>query len=289
MAKVFNLVPSPDGDDLAKKLRRERLPLGKPYALYVIALATQIDEKELAWLQKYSAAIDSLTGRAIAFVLFFNSLKPSSPIAGESTADRDPEASSTQGAHFARSMTYESDKFARALGIHPSDLPCLVLIDNPEGRDFYTHPLIGNENYLLDLRKIFGDFCALPECQDYVRRLEAWDGLHRDFSMLLKESLGSDQPVRASPPLDSQSPEEQEQGKEDELDMRWAVSLQLMRRAEDSLRSAARPKILPILNRMKWGRRRRSATGLAAATAVFLKDNAETVLKAIGMAIKRQQ
>jgi len=279
----------PDGEELARRLRGgEGFPLGRPYALYVIALATEIDEAELAWLKKYSRAIDSLTGRAIAFVLFFNSLKrPSpSPVGSASVPDRGPDFT-RDWERFARSMTYESDNFARAFGVHPSDLPCLVLVDDPDGRDFYTQPMIGSENHLLDLRKLVGDFYALPECKEYVRRLEDWDRLHAELSMILTRDDRSSEIAQAL--TDFGSPTAQKQGLESELDMRCMGKLQLMRRADASLRSMSRPEVLPILNKLKWGRRRQSAKSLATATGLYLKENAEAVLKAVELAIKGQQ
>ena len=61
------------GVDLLNQLSRDAVGfLGKPYALYVVALATVVDDEALKWLADYETALDSVTGPYAAFLLFFN-------------------------------------------------------------------------------------------------------------------------------------------------------------------------------------------------------------------------
>jgi hypothetical protein len=62
------------GQDLAKALREDSSGiLGRPYAMYIVALATEVDLDALNWLREYGRAIDSLTGADVAFLTFCNS------------------------------------------------------------------------------------------------------------------------------------------------------------------------------------------------------------------------
>jgi hypothetical protein len=65
-----------EGADLIRALRAtEDSVLGRRYALYIIALATEIDDQAIKWLSDYGRSIDSLTGPAVAFIVFYNSAK----------------------------------------------------------------------------------------------------------------------------------------------------------------------------------------------------------------------
>src|SRR5689334_6282511 len=61
------------GADLLKQMSENADGLlGEPYALYIIALATYIDDEALQWISDYATAFDSLTGPFGVFLLFYN-------------------------------------------------------------------------------------------------------------------------------------------------------------------------------------------------------------------------
>lgn len=65
-----------EGADLLKSLRiNEDSVLGRRYPLYIIALATEVDDNAIRWLSENGRALDSVTGSFIAFLIFYNSAR----------------------------------------------------------------------------------------------------------------------------------------------------------------------------------------------------------------------
>jgi hypothetical protein len=169
--------------------------LGRPYAMYVVALATEVDQDALDWLSQYGRAVDSLTGADVAFLTFCNStvnhvariskrvgyggyrredhlvdVQSTSALfhseasviefdAGD-TRTRDRKlAMENPRAAFVRSMTYESDSFARSLGLDLAELPCLVFFDDPGSAHYYVMSMNQEPGELIQrLRKIIGSY-----------------------------------------------------------------------------------------------------------------------------------
>lgn len=160
-----------EGVELLNSLRtNEDIVFGRRYPLYIIALATEVDDDAIKWLTKYARAIDSLTGKSIAFIIFYNSVRlyatantfyKKAPIDQEGTEKIfhrslqtfDVPSAALQSNKslnkyvkgrvrfpdeaFVTSMTYQSDNIARSLGIKPTELPCFLFIDDPNSREYH--------------------------------------------------------------------------------------------------------------------------------------------------------
>lgn len=63
------------GADLLRELNSDKNFFLRQYPLYVIALATEMDDEAIKWLVEYGRVLDSLTGEHIAFVTFYNSVR----------------------------------------------------------------------------------------------------------------------------------------------------------------------------------------------------------------------
>ena len=195
------------GADLLNELSKdgEKL-LGAPYPLYIIALATMIDDEALEWLLKYEMAFDSITGQCAAFMLFYNeanlkargrgvvlfdypfdypslmqsqviSLSGKSLRMGTNEVDKvicyDPNFKPSKEV-LIRSMTYESDAVARELAVLDK-LPCLLFIDEPRSSTYYLMALTKPEaGTLQELRQLLGDFMGDPEHAEYFDALRDW-------------------------------------------------------------------------------------------------------------------
>ena len=199
------------GADLLKSLKQDEASvLGRIYPLYIITLATEVDDTEIEWLTKNGRALDSLTGDLIAFLVFYNSAKFSAKSNSYGNIDLEGTRNifnyemptinvpsyAIQGAWsirdyvqgsidfpkeaFVTSMTYESDNLARALNIKPDMLPCLVLIDDPSSGDFYTIPFDGTkESTFNEIRNIVGQFQSENKYQNYFSAIKKWDALQQ--------------------------------------------------------------------------------------------------------------
>jgi len=182
------------GPDLVLELRRNAAELfGKEYLIYIVALATALDDSALVWLKDHEQQIDSLTGDHIAFVTFYNSVrfrKGETPFRALSFKRMIEMRNQPWNDHdsFVRSMTYESDSIAQYLGIDPCDLPCLVFFDDPKGLEFYTLPIGSVENDLMyTLREIVGGLYSHPTNRDYFSLLHEHDSLlHQVESLRLQ-------------------------------------------------------------------------------------------------------
>ena len=200
-----------EGADLIRNFQKsEDDVLGRRYPLYIIALATEIDDEAIKWLAEYSRAIDSLTGQAIAFITFYNSARFYASTGFRTTRFVDyegtrrvfqyplptiqvpPNALQSSWAlrnyvagrmhfpdeAFVSSMTYASDSVARYLGIKPTELPCFVFIDDPGGKEYYLlsmDPL--GPDLMSKMREVVGDFYSLDAHKPYFELIEKWDAL----------------------------------------------------------------------------------------------------------------
>jgi hypothetical protein len=64
------------GAELLHRLRANASGfLGEPYAAYLLALATQVDDEALTWLHRYEMQLDSLCGPYAAFLMFYNDVR----------------------------------------------------------------------------------------------------------------------------------------------------------------------------------------------------------------------
>jgi hypothetical protein len=172
--------------------------LGAPYAVYVIALATSIDDHALRWIQEYNMALDSLFGPLGAFMLFYNEahLRVDTPYGWASTVGtQEVDVSArvlrrgsdavdevlrytpervTSSDVLARSMTYESDAVARLLNI-TDRLPCLLITDDPRGSEFHIVPLDEDGlNGLKTLRLLLARFSSGEDYEPYFKELLEW-------------------------------------------------------------------------------------------------------------------
>jgi len=202
------------GTDLVRTLHNDSTYiLGRPFAMYVVALATEVDRDALDWLRQYGRAIDSLTGADVAFLTFCNSTvnhvvninKTAESVFGSllglggpdgahfvdaqstrhffrddrpafikiddgDTAARDMElATARRDEAFVRSMTYESDNFARALGLDLAELPCLVFFDDPGSGHYYVMSMYQEPGELIQrLRKIVGSYYRDAQGNEFI-------------------------------------------------------------------------------------------------------------------------
>lgn len=191
------------GAELLRKLQDADRFMEGPYALYIIALATIIDDAALDWLMKYEMAFDSMTGPFAAFFLFYNeALLETQPyprwaeqhprsiaeiqIDGRTLRRRDVDVDDLLRFNpafrpsrdvFIRSMTYESDAIARELGIL-DQLPCLLFLDDPRSSQFYVMPLRQPDNATLqDIRDLLSQFINAPQHAKFFEALKEWHGI----------------------------------------------------------------------------------------------------------------
>ncbi len=209
------------GADLLNQLKTsEDKLLGRRFPLYIIALATEVDEEALEWIVKYGHAIDSLTSNSIAFITFYNSVNfyaeahsmRSLFINEEATGGMFRDSCRTIslpnealfGSHaltkhvkgrmafpdkaFVQSMTNESDSIARYLGIRATELPCLLFIDDPNSESFYIMPMHTDGKRLFQyLREIVSDFYSNKKHKEYMHLIDQWDEVDKSISATKKE------------------------------------------------------------------------------------------------------
>ncbi|MGW7724947.1 hypothetical protein ACWGJ6_16530 [Streptomyces canus] len=209
------------GEDLHRQLRKDSLRiLDRPFAAFVVALATEVDREALEWLTEYRMAIDSATGPEVAFITFCNSNIrlmrrergsrggvsyfhysyeseiPTVDVPNGSSAESylpraDWTGEGPPAEVFARTMTYESDSFARALGLHSSELPCLVFFDEPSSDHYYLVSMrLPPEELIVRVRNIVSDYHLRARDCEYFRILSEW----RDREVRV---IGIDDEIRA--------------------------------------------------------------------------------------------
>ena len=99
---------------------------------------------------------------------------------------------------FVSSMTYESDSLARALGIKPKELPCLVFIDDPLSDEFHILPMKAFDDGLFStLREIVGEFYAKSQNKKYLLLIEHWDTLQIKILELHTKIRNANQAISA--------------------------------------------------------------------------------------------
>lgn len=194
------------GADLLKQLNKDADKfLGEPYALYIVALATNIDDKALKWLIEYEMDFDSITGSYAAFLLFYNEalLNTKTPLAwfnheigvkkenepqevlvdshllrsGKRAVDsvlRYDANIQTKKKVLLHSMTYESDTVAIELGIL-DQLPCLLFIDDPNSLEFHLMPLREPDSMTMkEIRQLLGQFFKENKNTEFFNALREW-------------------------------------------------------------------------------------------------------------------
>lgn len=213
------------GADFLSRLSRDANGFfGEPHALYMIGLATVVDETAIKWFVDHEMALDSVTGPFAAFVLFYNEARFSvrNPYArlyqhedlGEQ-GDTDqslniPMAGAIlrQGGHavdevlryrrdvlvksdiLVTSMTYESDAIARQLGILDR-LPCIVVFDNPQSGEFYVVSLTDPETAFVEARALLGSFFSDPDNANFLKLLLNWRDIKNRVDVLGREILAT--------------------------------------------------------------------------------------------------
>jgi hypothetical protein len=222
------------GADLVGMLRAdEESVLGRMYGLYIVALATEIDDEAITWLYEYGRAIDSLTGEAIAFLVFYNGAHfyahantlsaerrtvvdlagsarvfrralPEIEVPGKALNSSCSLTEHIRGGNrfpdeaFVTAMTYESDQMARVLGIRPNELPCLVFIDDPGSLDYYLVPMDCKDKDLISkLREIVGEYYSRKSHQEWFALIRHWDSLEKTARDLRRERLKLEEMIRA--------------------------------------------------------------------------------------------
>ncbi|WP_328442773.1 hypothetical protein [Amycolatopsis sp. NBC_00438] len=180
------------GDDLVNFLRAEpEKMLGAPHAVHMVALCTVVDEKALEWLLRYEMALDSLTGPIASFLIFYNEkhlrrgrtwyvdTAPPEPAARPYVA-----GASNSIVDLTQSMTYASDAVARKLGIIDR-LPCIVIFDDPAGRECFVLPLDGDlDDTLDDLRTLLSLYYEGEKGTPYFTALLQWHASDQDLRKL---------------------------------------------------------------------------------------------------------
>lgn len=197
------------GADLLKHLNKDAYKfLDAPYGLYIVALASYIDDDVLEWIIKYEMALDSITGHFAAFLLFYNeaslnttpyfkdkyphydrNLKEEIPVDGGTlrkgenvlddfinhrSAERYYPEMMTDKKFLIRSMTYESDKVARELGILDK-LPCLLFIEDPKSSEYHLLPLDKPDfDTIHEIRQLLGQFFNEPKNSDFFKAIKMW-------------------------------------------------------------------------------------------------------------------
>lgn len=201
------------GADLLKQLNKDAYKfLDAPYGLYIIALACYVDDDVLEWLIKYEMALDSITGPYAAFLLFYNeasfntipyfknkyphydrnieeqilvdggTLRKGENVLDDfinhHSAERYHPEMMTHKKYLIRSMTYESDKVARELGILDK-LPCLLFIEDPKSSEFHILPLEKSDsNTIQEIRQLLGQFFNEQQHSDFFNAIKMWHRLN---------------------------------------------------------------------------------------------------------------
>src|SRR3712207_2286068 len=68
---------------------------------------------------------------------------------------------------FLKAMTYQSDSFARRIGLNPAHLPCLIVVEDVDGDEFWRLPAQEfDDNLFQILRYIVGEYAIVNA--DYI-------------------------------------------------------------------------------------------------------------------------
>ena len=178
------------GTDLFDRLSSKEEFQDKLYGLYVIGLATKVDDESIKWFWNFGSPMDSLTGDNVAFFLFYNSLKfEGSTNYPSKYAEKDfVDYTGTKKIFhtmkdnnmrleeyerirakrykpdylipdnfFVTSMTYQSDEIVKKLELDYSILPCLLFID-PISKEIQPLRMRDLDNLFSKLRDIMTQF-----------------------------------------------------------------------------------------------------------------------------------
>ncbi|WP_410593996.1 hypothetical protein [Amycolatopsis sp. lyj-23] len=199
-------VHAPDADAVRRLIPTVQDLLEWPYCSYLFYLARRVDHEAIAFLERYAEAVHDETGEAIAVIVLFDDIEVLGQIRGREnggpatadhrrvvddpqivygsyalTRDRVPQRTTSE---FRAASPRWSLKFADALGLNRSFLPCLVAFDHAEGAE-------PSECVVLDLsnadeawnilRDAIAGFMAVPASQQFVLAAERIRTLTRDL------------------------------------------------------------------------------------------------------------
>ncbi|MFE9207610.1 hypothetical protein [Micromonospora sp. NPDC007230] len=153
--------------ELVRHLKRSPAEVfGRPYAGYLIIMATEFDHEVIEWLKENVIALDSVTGGDVAFAVFTRKFRVPVGVRGSCAPQAClPELPLREISdecpwwtieRLVRSgklgwladkdeltlVTYGTDEMARAFGV-VADLPCLLIIDALPQEQFDIMPLQG--------------------------------------------------------------------------------------------------------------------------------------------------
>jgi hypothetical protein len=206
-------VVAPDADAVRRLIPTVQDLLEWPYCSYLFYLARHVDQEAIAFLARYAQAVHDETGEAIAVIVLFDDIEVLGEVRGWER--RDPDANDSPRVVDDPQIAYGSYpfpqdrvpqrttrelltasprwslKFADALGLSRSFVPCIVAFDNAESEDCVVLDLSNADHAWETLRDAIASFMAAPASQHFVMAAERLRTLTRD--------LRSDKPESPQP------------------------------------------------------------------------------------------
>ncbi|MFE4304991.1 hypothetical protein ACFRR6_02855 [Streptomyces sp. NPDC056891] len=190
----------PDADALRGLISntQEQLNIKWPYCAYLFYLARHIDEQAVAFLRRYARAVHDETGEAIAVIVLFDAINVPGSVRGRHLAPaiateprrRIEDQRIAYGSYPFRTASQVPDqdfdadcfasprwslKFADAIGLRRSFLPCLVAFDavlDPQAPEGIVVDLADADQAWATLRDSMADFMATQAGREFVSTAE---------------------------------------------------------------------------------------------------------------------
>lgn len=190
----------PDADALRGLISnmQKRLNLEWPYCAYLFYLARHVDEQAVAFLHRYARAVHDETGEAIAVIVLFDAINVPGSVRGRHLAPgvtteprrRIEDQRIAYGSYPFRTASQVPDqgfdadclasprwslKFADAIGLRRSFLPCLVAFDavlDPRTPECVVVDLSDADQAWATLRDSLAGFMATQAGREFVSTAE---------------------------------------------------------------------------------------------------------------------
>lgn len=199
-------VYAPDADAVRRLIPSVSSLLEWPYCSYLIYLARHVDYEAIAFLDCYARAVHDETGEALAVIVLFDSIEVLGQVRGWEDhdiygseppqviddpriaygsyplpPDRVPQRTTSE---LRKASPRWSLKFADALGLSRSFVPCIVAFDNVSGaesEDCVVLDLSNADQAWETLRDAIASFMTVPASQRFVVAAERLRALTRDL------------------------------------------------------------------------------------------------------------
>ncbi|RLK58435.1 hypothetical protein [Actinokineospora cianjurensis] len=196
----------PDADTVRRLIPAVQDLLEWPYCSYLIYLARHVDHEAAAFLDRYARAVHDETGEAIAVIVLFDHIEALAEV--RSSKPRDLNASEspqivedlriaygsypfpkngvpTRSSRELRTASPRwSLKFADAIGLSRSFVPCIVAFDNvddAESQDCVVLDLSNADQVWETLRDAMASFMTVAASQRFVMTAERLRTLSREI------------------------------------------------------------------------------------------------------------